>query len=602
MIELFNVTSNTQDKIIDIPYLVLPNVGMIALVGPKDSGKSILLKVIAGIDSYKGKIIINQGLKHKKFTFNIGYLDFHTQRRFKTDNYIKALENTAMIYGIKNINKAIENSTRYLRAFDLTKNDSYENLDKARKTLFSLSILLSLDLPVILLDELYSNLDKKYEEKVEKILLEYSAKHLVLISFSTSPKLDLFNKVLLIKNGKIIKEAETKQEKFKSVTFRKNKNFDLGIFSVLPHLATRAKVFLIFLSVIFTFIVASLSESLNPNINAINTLLKENFTPISKVYEKYESYTFYDFSNNKITIKYNQSSANEFYIRPLINKNINDNSNVLYLSKSVALVLGVEKGDIVTISTKEFKVESIMNANSKEIYLPYTYYCLFGNNSSDTYYYLLSSDINKCTYYDSNRQEIDYDSTLTYYNYELNNISEDNNKYGYYVLENFKDNNLVIIPDNGFTNKPVNISTKYVIYYTSLKTLHELSEYEDDTFIFNKIKPSPKVIVGYVASVSLYLIITVLVFIRADKGDSDYYKSFSKQKYTFLQAIKFFSFTGIILLCTLILVSTLSRENILLALTSFVLLITLLLFLLTYMLLGSLVLKTNNKKLLNKYS
>lgn len=586
MIELFNVTSNTQDKAIDIPYLVLPNVGMIALVGPKDSGKSILLKVIAGIDSYKGKIIINQGLKHKKYTCNIGYLDFHTQRRFKTDNYIKALENTAMIYGIKNINKAIENSTRYLRAFDLTKNDSYENLDKARKTLFSLSILLSLDLPVILLDELYSNLDKKYEEKVEKILLEYSAKHLVLISFSTSPKLDLFNKVLLIKNGKIIKEAETKQEKFKSVTFRKNKNFDLGIFSVLPHLATRAKVFLIFLSVIFTFIVASLSESLNPNINAINTLLKENFTPISKVYEKYESYTFYDFSNDKITIKYNQSSANEFYIRPLINKNINDNSNVLYLSKSVALVLGVEKGDIVTISTKEFKVESIINANSKEIYLPYTYYCLFGNNSSDTYYYLLSSDINKCTYYDSNRQEIDYDSTLTYYNYELNNISEDNNKYGYYVLENFKDNNLVIIPDNSFTNKPINISTKYVIYYTSLKTLHELSEYEDDTFIFNKIKPSPKVIVGYVASVSLYLIITVLVFIRADKGDSDYYKSFSKQKYTFLQAIKFFSFTGIILLCTLILVSTLSRENILLALTSFVLLITLLLFLLTYMLLG----------------
>ena len=559
---------------------------IIALVGPKDSGKSILLKVIAGIDSYKGKIIINQGLKHKKFTCNIGYLDFHTQRRFKTDNYIKALENTAMIYGIKNINKAIENSTRYLRAFDLTKNDSYENLDKARKTLFSLSILLSLDLPVILLDELYSNLDKKYEEKVEKILLEYSAKHLVLISFSTSPKLDLFNKVLLIKNGKIIKEAETKQEKFKSVTFRKNKNFDLGIFSVLPHLATRAKVFLIFLSVIFTFIVASLSESLNPNINAINTLLKENFTPISKVYEKYESYTFYDFSNDKITIKYNQSSANEFYIRPLINKNINDNSNVLYLSKSVALVLGVEKGDIVTISTKEFKVESIINANSKEIYLPYTYYCLFGNNSFDTYYYLLSSDINKCTYYDSNRQEIDYDSTLTYYNYELNNISEDNNKYGYYVLENFKDNNLVIIPDNSFTNKPINISTKYVIYYTSLKTLHELSEYEDDTFIFNKIKPSPKVIVGYVASVSLYLIITVLVFIRADKGDSDYYKSFSKQKYTFLQAIKFFSFTGIILLCTLILVSTLSRENILLALTSFVLLITLLLFLLTYMLLG----------------
>lgn len=586
MIELFNVTSNTQDKAIDIPYLVLPNVGMIALVGPKDSGKSILLKVIAGIDSYKGKIIINQGLKHKKFTCNIGYLDFHTQRRFKTDNYIKALENTAMIYGIKNINKAIENSTRYLRAFDLTKNDSYENLDKARKTLFSLSIMLSLDLPVILLDELYSNLDKKYEEKVEKILLEYSAKHLVLISFSTSPKLDLFNKVLLIKNGKIIKEAETKQEKFKSVTFRKNKNFDLGIFSVLPHLATRAKVFLIFLSVIFTFIVASLSESLNPNINAINTLLKENFTPVSKVYEKYESYTFYDFSNDKITIKYNQSSANEFYIRPLINKNINDNSNVLYLSKSVALVLGVEKGDIVTISTKEFKVESIINANSKEIYLPYTYYCLFGNNSSDTYYYLLSSDINKCTYYDSNRQEIDYDSTLTYYNYELNNISEDNNKYGYYVLENFKDNNLVIIPDNGFTNKPVNISTKYVIYYTSLKTLHKLSEYEDDTFIFNKIKPSPKIIVGYVASVSLYLIITILVFIRADKGDSDYYKSFSKQKYTFLQAIKFFSFTGIILLCTLILVSTLSRENILLALTSFVLLITLLLFLLTYMLLG----------------
>lgn len=586
MIELFNVTSNTQDKIIDIPYLVLPNVGMIALVGPKDSGKSILLKVIAGIDSYKGKIIINQGLKHKKYTCNIGYLDFHTQRRFKTDNYIKALENTAMIYGIKNINKAIENSTRYLRAFDLTKNDSYENLDKARKTLFSLSILLSLDLPVILLDELYSNLDKKYEEKVEKILLEYSTKHLVLISFSTSPKLDLFNKVLLIKNGKIIKEAETKQEKFKSVTFRKNKNFDLGIFSVLPHLATRAKVFLIFLSVIFTFIVASLSESLNPNINAINTLLKENFTPISKVYEKYESYTFYDFSNDKITIKYNQSSANEFYIRPLINKNINDNSNVLYLSKSVALVLGVEKGDIVTISTKEFKVESIINANSKEIYLPYTYYCLFGNNSSDTYYYLLSSDINKCTYYDSNRQEIDYDSTLTYYNYELNNISEDNNKYGYYILENFTDNNLVLIPDNSFTNKPVNISTKYVIYYTSLKTLHELSEYEDDTFIFNKIKPSPKVIVGYVASVSLYLIITVLVFIRADKGDSDYYKSFSKQKYTFLQAIKFFSFTGIILLCTLILVSTLSRENILLALTSFVLLITLLLFLLTYMLLG----------------
>lgn len=586
MIELFNVTSNTQDKIIDIPYLVLPNVGMIALVGPKDSGKSILLKVIAGIDSYKGKIIINQGLKHKKFTCNIGYLDFHTQRRFKTDNYIKALENTAMIYGIKNINKAIENSTRYLRAFDLTKNDSYENLDKARKTLFSLSILLSLDLPVILLDELYSNLDKKYEEKVEKILLEYSAKHLVLISFSTSPKLDLFNKVLLIKNGKIIKEAETKQEKFKSVTFRKNKNFDLGIFSILPHLATRAKVFLIFLSVIFTFIVASLSESLNPNINAINTLLKENFTPVSKVYEKYESYTFYDFSNDKITIKYNQNSANEFYIRPLINKNINDNSNVLYLSKSVALVLGVEKGDIVTISTKEFKVENIINTNSKEIYLPYTYYCLFGNNSSDTYYYLLSSDINKCTYYDSNRQEIDYDSTLTYYNYELNNISEDNNKYGYYVLENFTDNNLVLIPDNSFTNKPVNISTKYVIYYTSLKTLHELSEYEDDTFIFNKIKPSPKVIVGYVASVSLYLIITVLVFIRADKGDSDYYKSFSKQKYTFLQAIKFFSFTGIILLCTLILVSTLSRENILLALTSIMLLITLLLFLLNYMLLG----------------
>ena len=584
MIELINVKAKTINKAIDIPYLILPTVGMVAFIGPKDSGKSLLLKTIAGINNYKGKIIINQGLKHKKYTCNIGYLDFSSNRRYEADNYIKALENTAKIYGIKNINKAIENSSKYLRAFDLTKNDNYDKLDQPRKALFSLSILLALELPVILLDELYLALDKKYESKVETILTEYANKHLVVVSLSIAPKLELYNDIFLIKNGIIIKEANTKQEKFKSVIYRKNKNFDLGTFSILPHLATRAKVFIIFLSVIFTFIIASLSESLNPNLTAVHSLFNVNFVSVSKIYSKYESSTFYDFRNNKITIESDNGKANDFAIRPLINNNSTENK--IKLSTSVASFLNVSKGDKVKIATKEFIVENIISNSNKEIFVSYTYYCLLGNNTQSTYYYLLNTDVKDCIFFNQAKEEIEFDSSLKYFNFNITNIDSHETNYGFYKIKNYEDNNLVLISENDNIDKPLNISTDYVLYFTKLNTLKDVAKSEDKDFVYNKIKPDSRIVISYVISVSLYLVMVTIVFIRADKDDSDYYKCFSKQKYVFLQSLKFFSFLGIILLCTLILVSTLSRENILLALTLIVLLITLLLFLLIYILLG----------------
>lgn len=183
----------------------------IALTGKSGSGKTTLLRILAGLEKCDGKILVNKELwnDNKKFLIpqkrKIGFV-FQNYALFENMNLLENL-----LYVQKNIKLA--NKLLDITELSQMKNRSIQSLSGGQKQRVSLCRALMNNPKILLLDEPLSALDTYMRNKLQdEILTLHNEFNLttIMVSHDVSEIYKLSNRVILLENGKIIKDGNAK--------------------------------------------------------------------------------------------------------------------------------------------------------------------------------------------------------------------------------------------------------------------------------------------------------------------------------------------------------------------------------------------------------
>lgn len=208
---MFKLEKIRFKDILDIEEISLEENMVTAILGSSGGGKTTFLKLLNNmITADQGKVIY-QGK-------DIETYDPVSLRRevvmmpqdpqiFKgtiKDNFIKTEEIN------DNKNSKSLNYNELLRKVSLTQNldDTADNLSGGEKQRLALARVMLLEPKVLLLDEPSSSLDKKTEEKIIEMVVDYVRKNdrtLIMVTHSPEIAEKFADKIINIEKGKIIK-------------------------------------------------------------------------------------------------------------------------------------------------------------------------------------------------------------------------------------------------------------------------------------------------------------------------------------------------------------------------------------------------------------
>lgn len=171
--------------------------------GKNGAGKSTLLNILSGIDSkYSGELSIdNQVITSKNIiSYSETYISYLTQDSIVFDD-ISCLNNILLPYSSKNKEKAI----LLLKEFELGNciDENASNLSYGERQRLAFARSLYSIKPIILLDEITSNLDDKSRNLIIKKLVELSKNHIVImVAHDEIPELTTDNCIFVnLKDG-----------------------------------------------------------------------------------------------------------------------------------------------------------------------------------------------------------------------------------------------------------------------------------------------------------------------------------------------------------------------------------------------------------------
>lgn len=195
--------------------------GIYSIVGRSCSGKTLLLKTLAGFVEYEGSITIlgNEVKNNKKLIReNAGFLLDDSTDMFITEVVRKEyeLELKNQNCGLKNIDSKIEEISKLLDIENLLDRD-INDLSGGEKRLVSIGILLLKNPPILFLDSPFDMLDSFEKNKIIK-LLKKIGKDITIIILNNNLEDILFSKkIFILDQGKIVlsgkKEEILKDEK-----------------------------------------------------------------------------------------------------------------------------------------------------------------------------------------------------------------------------------------------------------------------------------------------------------------------------------------------------------------------------------------------------
>lgn len=206
MLEVINLSKNygKTEAVKNISFKVEP--GEIAvLAGPNGAGKSTIIKSIAGLLKYNGKITIcghnNKSIKGKSA---LGYIP-EMPSLFPLLTIKEHITLMAHAFGVKDYEGRSE---ELLKLFDLwDKKDKYgSDLSKGMQQKVSICCALITQPKLLLVDEPMIGLDPKAIRNMKEILMELKQQGtaIVLSTHLLDSVQELWDKILIMKNGESV--------------------------------------------------------------------------------------------------------------------------------------------------------------------------------------------------------------------------------------------------------------------------------------------------------------------------------------------------------------------------------------------------------------
>ncbi len=225
MIELKKIKKEYKIKkkkvqALDNVSLLLPNRGMISILGASGSGKSTLLNIIGGLDSYDSGEMFVDGESTKSFSekeyakYRNSYVGFIFQEFCLIEEYT-VYENIALV---EQLQKGKENQGHIKELLKKIGLEGYENrkiyeLSGGQKQRVGIARILVKEPRIILADEPTGALDRKTGKEVMDLLKEISKEILVVfVTHNREYALEYGERIIELEDGKIIKDTKEQQE------------------------------------------------------------------------------------------------------------------------------------------------------------------------------------------------------------------------------------------------------------------------------------------------------------------------------------------------------------------------------------------------------
>jgi len=221
MIKL-DIKKQLNEFILDVKFDVKKN-EFIAINGVSGSGKTTILRIIAGLEKAKGEVIVENEIWQNKKLF------LPPQKRevgFVFQDFA-LFPNMSILENLLYVKKDIDFANYLLKLVELEeiKNRYPNSLSGGQKQRVALARALMRKPKILLLDEPFSALDEKLREKLQNYIIKLHNQFnltTIIVSHSTSEIYKLANRVININRGKIVNIKTPKPSKAKVI--KKDKN------------------------------------------------------------------------------------------------------------------------------------------------------------------------------------------------------------------------------------------------------------------------------------------------------------------------------------------------------------------------------------------
>ena len=219
--KIYKAKARTSCRALDEISLVLPDKGMVFVLGKSGSGKSTLLNLIGGLDSFDGGDIISFGHSLASFqsrdfeAYRSDFVSFIFQD-FHLIDELTVLENITL-FNSDNINDELLSATLCTVGLEEYVNRYPEELSGGQKQRVAIARGIMKEPRVILCDEPTGNLDRGTSRQILELLKEISKDKLVVIVSHNLSEAQMFaDRIIELADGKVIdditRDAEYKND------------------------------------------------------------------------------------------------------------------------------------------------------------------------------------------------------------------------------------------------------------------------------------------------------------------------------------------------------------------------------------------------------
>ena len=219
MIKISNISKNFGKKVALSDINLSLNVGeIIALIGENGAGKSTLMRIMTGyIAPTCGNVtILGNDIEKDRLNAlsNIGYVPELSVLYGEMTVY-DFLVWIANIWNIKNTSEAIIEVSKQMDIIDVL-NERIENLSKGYKKRVEIASAILHKPKFLILDEPTDGLDPNQKYDIRLFMKNYAKDNSVLVSTHVLEDADIADRVVMVSNGKIVKDTTIKE--FKKVS------------------------------------------------------------------------------------------------------------------------------------------------------------------------------------------------------------------------------------------------------------------------------------------------------------------------------------------------------------------------------------------------